>query len=644
MLADSLSPAAPISAKTDTIPKQFAHDPPPNKQLRQMFDNARSVTNAARTTSQKCRDYYDGPEQLKSETRRILRMRGQPPIYTNRVRPAIDGILGVLDAGAVDPRAYPRNPQDQDASDVATKALRYIADVNNFQATKLDVAENDLIEGVGAAIFEWDGKTITATQIRFEEFFYDPYSRRIDFKDATYLGIAKWMDLSKVQATWKEALDAIGDPLSGGMSAVDSTWQDRPNNALPWVDRQRQRLMVVELYYQEAGQWMRCVYCAAGVLEHDVSPYKNMITGETRCPIEAVTCYVDRENRRYGRVLDMIPIQDEVNARRSRLLHLANSRQIQQSDPKAAPVDSKTARDEAAKPDGVIPAGWQLVPTQDLAAGQQLLLAESKSEIERMGPTPAVLGRQGEAAQSGRARLVLQQAGMTELARVLGHIEDWENRSYRQMWLLAQQFWTGPVWVRVTDETRAPQFLQVNEPAVDDAGQPVLATDPQTGMPQMKPMTGPDGQPVAGPDGQPQMQPQQQINNRIAEMDMDIIIDSVPDTANLAQEVWSDLLELAKIVPIGSPQFMIAIEMSPLPDKTSIIERIKAYSAQQAQEQQDPAAEQTQQVQMEGAMADIANTQADTLKKEADVAKIHFEMGQASVPEVPEEPPQQAAP
>ncbi|HKY81999.1 MAG TPA: hypothetical protein VJM09_11085, partial [Sphingobium sp.] len=429
MIADSLDPNNPISGKQDSIPaQQFAYDPPSIARLRKMFDDARSMTDASRRLGLKRRSYYDGPGQLTSEVRTVLKARGQPPIYTNRIKPAINGLLGVLEQGQTDPRAYPRNPQDQDSADVATKGLRYVADLTRFQRTKLDVAENFFIEGTGAAIFEWDGTNPTVTQIRWEEFFFDPYSRRLDFKDARYLGIAKWMDLDQLKRLYPDAMRPLGDPMTGSSSALDATWQDRPDNTSPWVDRTRNRLMVVELYHNEfrppfnSAQWFRCVYIAAGVLEYDLSPYRNVLTGETRCPIEAQSCYIDADNGRYSPIDDMMPIQDEVNARRSRLLHLANSRQIQQSDPAAAPVDATTARREAARADGIIPPGWQLVPTADIASGQQLLLAESKAEIERMGPTPAVLGHQGGASQSGRSRLVLQQAGMTELARPLGGI------------------------------------------------------------------------------------------------------------------------------------------------------------------------------------------------------------------------------
>lgn len=603
----------------------FPVEPPELTDLRKKFDEARDLTADSRKKQQTDRDYYDGPKQLNSEVRSTLKMRGQPAIYTNRVRPAIDGILGVLEAGRVDPRAYPRNPNGEEAADIATKTLRYIADVTNFDETKLDCAEDFLVEGVGAVIIECDGDTISANQIRWSEFFYDPRSRRHDFKDARYLGFAQWLHTDYVRSVYPETVAAIGDLMSytGGGGIFEETWDDKPENAGRWVDRKTGRALVVSLFYEKGGQWFRCVYCAAGVLEHDSTGYRDD-KGRSLCPIEAEACYIDRDNQRYGRVRDMVPIQDEINARRSRLLHLANSRQIQERETGSAQVDAEVARMEASKADGVIPPGWQLVPVADLAAGQQLLLAESKGEIERMGPTPAVLGRQEGTNQSGRARLVKQQAGMTELARPLGRLSDWETRCYRQMWWRAQQFWQAPKWIRVTDETQAPEYLQINEPIMGVGMVPAVV----------------NGQPFNDPAGQPIMIPgnvQVGAKNRLAEMDMDIIVDTVPDTANLQQEVFADMLEVVRsgIDPF-SPHFELLIEMSPLANKSRVLERVKAMKEQASQQnpqlQQAMAAIQEMQAQIaqltQGHEAvKAAKTEAETDQIKAKTAREYFDMG-----------------
>lgn len=658
--------SAPISGETQNLPAWLKAAAPPQATLRKMFDDARSQSNETRLKAAKWRDYYDGPEQLNSDVRRTLRSRGQPAIYTNRIRPAIDGVLGMLESSKVDPRAYPRNPSptDENLADIATKTLRYIADKSDLENTLLDTAENFLIEGTEAAIVEADGTDIPITQIRFEEFFADPFSRRPDFKDAKYMGIAQWKDCADVKAAWPDAYAHMGDPMTGATGpngALDSTWQDRPDNLIPWVDRQRQRMMVVEIYYNQdrgdGAKWYHCIYCAAGVFVHELSPFLDS-KGVTLNPIEAESCYVDRQNNRYGRICDMIPIQDEINARRSRLLHLANSRQIQERELGAAQVDAATARKEAARADGVIPSGWQLVPTADLAAGQQLLLAESKNEIERMGPTPQAMDLSQGSAVSGRARMVVQQAGMTEMARPLGRHDDFRQRIYRAAWARAQQFWKAPMFIRVTDEVKAPEFLQINEPAFDDAGQPVLDTNPD-GTPKMKAVVGPDGQPVVDPQtGQPAAQPEQKVNNRIGEMDMDIIVTSTPDTINLEQEIFADLMGIVEKIglqAVFTPEFALIIEMSPLQDKAAVLEKIKAARGGddpklQAAMQKIQELTQALESAMQGkGAAELAKTNSETVKNteqatlyETQAVVTALEAGLNSVPELPEPAPAQA--
>lgn len=591
--------------------------------LKKMFDDSRDATQDARIQSDIDRDYYDG-KQLTQAERRILRRRKQPEIIINRVRRGVDGLLGVVEAGRTDPRAYMRNPPkpedagaqqppqpmvpgqpapapapkpDMDAGDVASLTLRYIADSNHFQSTKMDVLENMLIEGAGAAVIEiGEDQNVIVTQIRWEEFFFDPRSRRADFHDARYVGVAKWMYADFVAAIYPEKAEALADFATsgsiGGFSVFDVSWEDRPDNLRPWIDRVQRRIMVVEIYHQEGGQWMRCVYWAGGILEAAPSPYKDE-KGHPLCPIEAQSGYVDRENRRYGMVRDMRGPQDEINMRRSKLLHLLNARQVQQVDPTAPPMDADSARVEAARPDGVLPPGWNIVPTTDMATGQANLLAEAKSEIERLGPNPAILGRQDPDA-SGRAQQVRQQAGMTELGRLLGRFNRWELRVYKQMWNRARQFWTAPKWIRVTDDEGAPQYVMVNEPT------PAVGLDPAT------------GQPIPG-----------KPKNHVADMDVDIVVDAVPDTANLQAEVFQDLVQLAGSYGPGVVPFKVLLQMSPLPRKRELIDMLEQAQADAAQQQQAANAQKIQLLQAQ-AEADIAETNSKAARNYADAQRLQI--------------------
>ena len=127
------------------------------------------------------------------------------------------------------------------------------------------------------------------------------------------------------------------------------------------------------------------------------------------------------------------------------------------------------------------------------------------------------------------------------------------------------------------------------------------------------------GQPAVSIQLEPIMQ------NRPAEMDMDIIIAATPDTVALEQEVFESVMDLIRsgIDPM-SPVFEIVLELAPLPDKTRLIERIQGMrqqvqeqqaQAQQAQAQQE---QEDRQLQLAEQAAGVEKTQAETEGKQID--------------------------
>lgn len=576
--------------------------------LKKLYAEAKENTDQARKESELAQDYYDN-KQWTSTQIKALRKRKQPEIWINRIAPAVNGILGVLEQGQTDPRAFPRNAEDQDAAEVATDALRYSAERSRWQRTKLAAAKNCLVGGIAAVIVEANQDGDPWPQlIRAGEFIYDPHSRDPDFEDARYTGVAKWMYVDIVKGLYP---GSTIDPKDVAPASVAFDDEDKPANV--WSDARRNRVLVVEIYIQRMG-WKRVCFWGGGILEEGDSPYVDE-RGTPTNPIVAQSCFVDRDNARYGIVKAMVPIQDEINMSRSRGLHLLNSRQVRITDPNGPDVAADTIREEAARPDGILPFGVETVPNNDLSAGQMARMTESKAELERLGPNPAVLGRSNQDA-SGRAQLVRQQAGLTELTPALGGIEDLELRVYRQMWARIKQFWTEPKTIRVTDDIGAAKFLMVNEPQVEEVPAIVM---------------GPDGQPVVGTQ-----QVVRGVRNRPAEMDMDIIIDSVPDTANIQSEQFAELVRLAQVYGPQEVPFDDLLEASSLPKKRELIEKREARMKEAAQQQAGPdpahlAAQQEAQAQA------AAEMQKAEIKAQADVeiarikADVDFRIAEARV-------------
>jgi hypothetical protein len=375
-------------------------------------------------------------------------------------------------------------------------------------------------------------------------------------------------------------LDSLGSGAS--IAGLDTDDEDKPSS---WGDRKGNRVMVVEMYHQRGDIWHRCVFWGGGVFEDGPSPYLNE-RGEPSNPIEAQSASVDRENLRWGMVRTMIPLQDEKNMQRSKRLHLLNSRRVRQTDMNAD-LNIQLVREEAARPDGVIPYGYEVADNMQAAMGHAQLEADGTGELERMGPNPAVLGRDGASA-SGRSHMVRQQAGLTELTPEIGGLEDWTLRVFNQIWNRIRQSWTDEKTIRVTDDIGAPKFLQVNEQVI--VGEEL----------------------VMGPDGMPVMQPIIEVRNRPAEIDVDIILDATPDTVNLASEQFTELLKLAQMYGPQEVPFDDVLKLSSMPRKREVMDARKERQEQAQGQQQGPNP-----VQQAMFQAELENKGADTEAKRA---------------------------
>ena len=166
-----------------------------------------------RLLSARDRDYVcDGNQWTRAELD-ALRARGQPDVTINYCSRKIDLMCGLERKSSTDPKAFARNPSDEDIkANAATDSLRYIADDNNFPIIRSDVYENIFVEGVGGGElgFEDDGQkaaNITITQAPFDRLGGSGIrtSRKLDFSDARYRGIVIWMDRDQAYETRETA-------------------------------------------------------------------------------------------------------------------------------------------------------------------------------------------------------------------------------------------------------------------------------------------------------------------------------------------------------------------------------------------------------------------------------------------------------
>ena len=577
--------------------------PMTHAELKAMVQNFHTTTAENNTECRKDRAFYDG-DQIDGKTLAILKRREQPPTVINRVAPAINGMLGVLDAASSDPRAYPRTPRAGDAAEVATKTLNYLADATDFENVKAEASHDFLIEGTCAVFSEFEdapeGVTpeIPVRHIRWEEFIYDPNSRKTDFSDAIWLGYGKLMDRHIARSLYGDVISLEGPELE------DSYTDNQPNTY--WTTENRKLVRIVDIYYRDGATWHRAIFTESEEVYSGVSGYEDD-RGRSMCPIVAASYEIDQHGNRYGAIRQMRPLQNLINSTHSKLLHNLNSRQLRQIQDQVPNQDERHAKEEAAKPDGIIPWGYEIASAPDLAQGQMLSLQNAFEALDRLAPTPALLGRMGGANESGRARQILQQAGYTELARAYSRFAKLENSVYRHLWFIARQHLSAPIWIRIADDERAPEFLQVNEPIMGMVQQPLM--DPETQQPIIDPMTGqPVVQLVEGVVG---------YNNRLAELEMEIVLSTVADTVTLQKEAFDSILEMSSALKLDplDPRFELLIEMSSMPNKRETVEKLQAFRQQlQQQQQPDPIAQQTHALEIEAKEAEIERDRAKAFK------------------------------
>ncbi len=585
--------------------------------LCRMFEESEDSSYESRKLSERDRDYVDN-KQLTAEELSTLKKRGQPPVIDNRIKTKIDYLVGLEKQQRIDPKALPRTPKHESDADGATEALRYVAEEQDYDSKRSGVWRNILVEGYGgigvsvAEAMDYNGQPGIEVRIRrysWDRLFFDPHSSETDFSDAGYLGAVLWMDYDDALAMYKDNPDAANILDVTLTTAPSDTYDDKPKHSL-WADKKRKRVRICQIWVKRDEQWHFAEYTKGGILKAGPSPYKTD-KGESDCELVLQSAYCDRDNNRYGLVREMISLQDEINKRRSKSLHLLSANQTLYEE--GAIDNIELFRREKAKADGtmkVAPGALanqrvQTISGVDVATAQFQLLQESKNAIDLKGPNATEMGdkTQGSNAASGRAIVASQQGGMIQIGDLMDNLRHLDRRVFRAMWNRIRQYWTAEKWIRVTDDDQNVKWVGVN---VDPQQiQMLAAQDPQA------------AQKIAG------------IVGNVAELDCDIIIDEAPDSLSPQLEQFQSLVELKKFDTEGEIPFKSIVRAAPnLKGKQAILNEMEQRAEQKAQ-----ASKPAQELQMRGAQAEVAETES---KAALNIAKAH----EAGMPDQAQQPQQ----
>ena len=579
--------------------------------LCRMFEESEDSSYESRILAERDRDYVDNI-QLTAAELAVLAKRGQPPSVDNRIKTKVDYLVGFEKQQRIDPKALPRTPKHETDADGATQGLRYVSDCEDYSSKRSGVWRNMLVEGSGgirvyvepskyqkpmdmnammasSAMTPPQEMDIKIDRVAWDRMFADPHSSELDYSDAAYKGIVIWKDYDDALYEYRDNSDAK-DILDTTLSSAPSdTYDDKPKFS-HWADKKRKRVRICQIWVKREDEWYFAEFTKGGILKAGPSPHKND-QGGSDDELEFQAAYKNRDNETYGLVREMIPIQDEINKRRSKSLHLLNVHQTTYEEGAVDDIDEY--RRQKAKPDGTMkvnpgalsnPNGPKIISETrtDLAEGHFKLLQEAKNSIDLKGPNATEMGDKtgGANAASGKAIIASQQGGMTQIGDLMDGLRHLDKRVFRKIWNRIRQYWTAEKWIRVTDDERNVKWVGMN-------------VDPM--QVQMLMQQNPEAaQKIAG------------VVGNVAELDCDIIIDASPDGVTPALEQFQALVELKKFDANNELPFRAIMRAAPnLKDKDKILDEMD--KAQQANGQE---AQEAKQIQKAGAVAEVRETES----------------------------------
>lgn len=537
----------------------------------------------------KARQYYHGV-QWTAEQIKVLNRRKQPVITYNKIYPKLNAIVGLLEKQRSDPKAFPRTPKHEQGAEIATAVMRYVCDEQRWSAISPVSGLDGAINGVAGVeiILEQGDKgdvEIGLEAVDPTSFFYDPRSLKPDFSDARYMGVSRWADID-------EAIEFAPDKEAEIRASCESGSEltTNPDYENKWFSSEHgeKKVRLVDHWYRKGNRWFWVLYTGSLILLRGSSYLKDEKDRDI-CKYVMYSANVDQDGDRYGFERGLFGPQDEYNQRRSKGVHISNTRRLIIA--KGSTTDIEKLRVEAARPDGVIEylPNTEVPQFDDAARAQELqsqleFLVDARQEIENFGFNPALVGS-GVQDMSGRAIALQQQAGIAELGPYLLSFKAWKLRVYRAIWNAVQQHWTAERWIRVTDDDQVAQFLAVNQMQIGPTG-PVLV-------------------------------------NALGSLDVDIIVDEGPDTINIQAEVFDTMKQLLPALapmlspPVAQAALQILINNSPLPSRDKAAFR----KATEAGQQPSPAQQAAQQLEIAGAKAKVDDTNAAALLKQAQARK-----------------------
>jgi hypothetical protein len=469
-------------------------------------------------------DFYDGFQWTDEEIEELID-RQQAALVFNEIKRSIDWIIGSERRMKMDHKVYPRGDEDRVSAEMKTELMKYISDVNKDQFIRslafsdaVRVGEGWVEDGVTTDPFE---EMLYSRHLSWRDVWDDHLSTAIDGSDGRYLFRSKRVDEDIALAYFPERADKIkaaaeshdlyigidDDELfysnrsqdKNGLTSMSSLYHSYNNEA---VNSRRRRVRLIECWYRMPvnSQWIErnsdfptlegmeykpelhkelldthrislyhgvrqkvylCIFIDGAILFKMPSPYAH-----NRFPFTKMVAYRSkRDGMTYGVIRNQRDPQTDLNKRRSKAIHILSTNQIEAEA--GAFIDKEEAREEAARPDGIIEykRGFQIRRNTNIALANEHLLMEESDKVyirEVAGVTGENLGSQTNAT-SGIAITARQNEGATSTMELFDNLRLFDQLRGEKRLSLIEQYYDEPKTIRIIGPRGAAKYAEINK-------------------------------------------------------------------------------------------------------------------------------------------------------------------------------------
>jgi hypothetical protein len=613
-----------------------------------------------RYMADKACDYIDG-NQLSAADRELAQSRGLPDITANLMAPVINVVLGMEERARLDWRVMADSSDDQDTAEALSVKMKEAERESKADRARSDAYASQIKSGMGWVEIGRNSDPfkywLRAENIHRREIWWDHRDPSPTLENAQWQIRKKQYDINHLAAFFpgkEELIRAYGAgwdshwlrAASESLELSQAYDQERTTNfEFEARDPYRKTVMAYEVAYR---RWCRgyVIFMDERPIEVDVrNPIHQSLIASGR--VKPVLCVyskvfrslwvgphklVDRPYRHrrlpyipffgyredltgapYGLGRSMMPLQDEINARRNKLMALlSGKRVVMDNDALDQNINSiSKVLSEISKANGVVVLnkdrqnkdGFAVEHQTDLSTQQMQVMEEAKQSLQQVvGVFNAMLGRE-QSAQSGVAISGLVEQSNQGLAEINGNYR-FSSQEMGQAILDEIRYKIGdqPVQVQV-GERSSRRTISLNSPA----------TDPKTGLTVL-------------------MNDVQRAQARLALAD-------VPSTPAYRQEQLRMINEVASraVPPIQAALMPFLIEMTDISNRHDMSDAVRQAlkmpppMSDDQKEQAQVAAEQEAAVQKELQArvldAQIREAEANATKAEADAVKAQAEAG-----------------